>query len=321
MMLAATVSLVAALSLAACDVSLNPSTTPISVFPTRVPEDNSLPTMVAGSPAPIGLPGPTNIVQITAIPPTNLPIIVTSAPQSPAPLPTLDNNWIVLSQGLVWRTLSYSNVSNGQPVSVMVVRIDPTLAKIRVHYQPGQAYSIRDWQARLPGALAIVNANFFDPSNNALGLTVTDGTLRTAASPRDDSGLFQVQGNTARIRSVHLEPYNSGEQFDQAVQGWPLLMVSGFVAPAFNPELDNSPNRRTVVAQDNQGRILLIVTQYSNTSFTDVAQWLGQSGLDISSAVNLDGGPSSNLYLATGGPAAFTEGFNRVPVVIAVYPG
>ena len=98
-----------------------------------------------------------------------------------------------------------------------------------------------------------------------------------------------------------------------------MLVVRGRAAPAFNPDLSNTANRRTVIAQDKQGRILILVTSPGTTNFTDLANWLAISGLEIEAALNLDGGNSTAMYLATGGPSQLTPGLAKVPVVIAVY--
>jgi uncharacterized protein YigE (DUF2233 family) len=123
-----------------------------------------------------------------------------------------------------------------------------------------------------------------------------------------------------RVRSLYLEPYNNLERFDQVVQGFPMLVVSGQVAPGFEPDVSKVSARRTVLAMDRQGRVLFIVTPFSSVRLADLASWLGVSGLDIDSALNMDGGNSTCLYLATGGPSAFTLSLAPVPVVLAVYP-
>jgi exopolysaccharide biosynthesis protein len=185
---------------------------------------------------------------------------------------------------------------------------------------PGQVRSITDWLTSLPGAAAIVNANYFDTSNNPLGLVAVNGAQYGSLLPRSDAGLFQVVNGVPKVRSLFLEPYGPGEHFEQVLQGYPMLMVMGQPAPAFDRTLNNVLASRTVIAQDVHGRILLMVTSPGLASFTDMARWLAVSGLEIDAALNLDGGQSTAMYLATGGPSSITPGIRPVPVVLAVYP-
>jgi uncharacterized protein YigE (DUF2233 family) len=317
-------ALLAASALAGCNI--NPNATPIVMFPSPIPAGTKLPTYAA-----LYTPGSANPTAGAVIVPPNQPtpvptvtFIFVSTPVPPTPagptaIPTLDANWTPLTGGIDWRRLSFRS-SDNTDVGVLVVRIDPSVVTFKVIYKPGESHSIQDWQSRLPGAVLIVNASFFDTSNRALGLVAVDGVLSGASFPRSDTGLFQVQNGAPRVRSLYLEPYNNAERFDQAVQGFPMLVVAGQVAPGFEPDVSQVSARRTVLAMDRSGRILFIVTPFTNVKLADLAGWLGVSGLDIDAALNVDGGNSTCLYMATGGPSAFTLSLAPVPVVLAVYP-
>ncbi|MEP7287580.1 MAG: phosphodiester glycosidase family protein [Chloroflexota bacterium] len=286
--------------------------TPIVMFPTRIPPGTLLPTYSFDTPsAPGGAtlpPRATNVIPTTR-PPTQIP---------PTIVPTIDANWTPIANGIDYRRLFLTN-ANGQGAGLLVTRLDPAKVTFKVKYNPGQSKSIQDWLLALPGAIAIVNANFYDQSSNPIGLVSTDSNLFGRSSGRNDGGLFQVRGNAVKVRSLYLEPYNNTERFDQVIEGFPMLMVQGQVAPAFDRTLINTPDRRTVIAQDVHGRILIIVTSPGVASFSDMAKWLGVSGLEVDTALCLDGGSSTSMYLATGGPSAVTPGFKPVPVVLAVY--
>jgi hypothetical protein len=299
--------------------NINPNATPIVMFPSRIPAGTILPTFETGGATPLPT-RPFTFVLPTRVPTVFVPAATIPPPTSAQPptAPPLDENWNLLPAGVQWRPLSFQT-SYGN-VGVLVVRIDPARVRFKVHYSPGQRRSIRDWQLALPSAVAIVNANFFDQSGNVIGLVSADGVLYGSSLTRADAGMFQVLGGVARMRFLYQEPYQNWERFEQAVQGFPVLMAFQTVAPGFDRALSQTADRRTVIAQDVRGRILFIVTQYSNVTFTDLANWLGQSGLEIHTAVCMDGGNSSNLYLATGGPSQFTQGLSGIPAVLAVYP-
>jgi len=306
------VAILFALALAGCGVTTTSEATQIPMFPTAIPQGSPLPTFG-------GLPADTPNAQQTTAPVVATNIPATATPLPPTAVPTLDANWSNIRPGIDYRRLSFTN-SSGQGVGILVARIDPARATFRVSYVPGQVKSINDWLISLPGAAAIINANYFDTSNNPLGLATVDGAQYGSLLPRADAGLFQVVNGAPKVRSLFLEPYGPGEHFDQVIQGYPMLMVMGQPAPAFDRTLNNVPATRTVIAQDIHGRILFMVTSPGLASFTDIAHWLATSGLEIDAALNLDGGQSTTMYLATGGPSSITPGIRPVPVVLAVYP-
>jgi len=303
------------LLLSACSGQLDPNATPIIMFPSVIPKGSALPTFIS-----FATPnGATPVSTGVAVNSTPIPATARPTPVPPTVIPTLDNNWTPIANGVDYRRLAFLD-SHSQNVGILVARIDPTKVTFKVGYVPNQRKSINDWLLALPGAVVIVNANYFDQTGNPIGLVASNGQIYSSSTGRSDSGMFQVRGTEARVRSLFVEPYSNTERFDQLVQGFPLLMAAGQVAPAFNGDLDNSPSRRTVIAQDIHGRILIIVTPLGAASFTDMARFLGLSGLEIDTALNLDGGTSTALYLQTGGPSSITSGLVPVPVVLAVYP-
>jgi uncharacterized protein YigE (DUF2233 family) len=203
---------------------------------------------------------------------------------------------------------------------VLVARFDPTQVFFRVHYAQGSAGSLTQWLGVLPSPMAVFNASFFTPQYQALGLLVSDNAIlsRNVISNRSDTGTFQVKAGAPKVRSNWLEPYTNADVFEQAVQAYPILMARGQVAP-INTDVASVVAARSVVAMDRNGRILLLATSGSGTKLADFGAFLGQSGLNIDTALNLDGGNSTNLYLATGGNGQVVQGFSAVPAVIGVY--
>ncbi len=276
------------------------------------PGMGAVPTMVQGTP----LPTFSGVIDPAVIGSAPAPFLTSAPPVTTTP--GASSGWTALAAaGMEYKQLSIPTGGIGS--AVMAVRIDPTRATFKVFYTPGVAHTINEWQAALPGVALILNGNYFDTSTKALGLVVSDNVLYGASSQRSDAGLFQVLGGLPRVRSLWLEPLNGGERFDQAAQGFPILTVQGQPAP-INPDLDQGSSRRTVVATDKLGRVLFIVTPTTGCTLADMANWLAASGLDIDTALNLDGGRSSALYLATGGAGQFAPGFGPTPIVLAVYP-
>jgi exopolysaccharide biosynthesis protein len=186
-----------------------------------------------------------------------------------------------------------------------------------VHYQPGQPLNVRGWRDSLPGAAMFVNANFFDENDHALGLLVADGTTYGAAY-NGYGGMFQVQNGQPRVRSNTLEPY-IGEALEQAVQGFPVLVANG--VQSYDNTRGDTFARRTIVAQDRTGRILLMVTPLVGMTLVELSEYLPSTDLELVNAVNLDGGGSTMLYLNAPGQTEYIlSSFDPVPAVLAVYP-
>ena len=130
------------------------------------------------------------------------------------------------------------------------------------------------------------------------------------------AGMFTVNENIARLRWLGDEPYR-GEPYQFALQSFPLLVKPGGV-PGFPAEReDNIPARRTVIAQDRSGRFILFVSDSTQFTLHQLSQYLVDSDLDLDIALNLDGGPSSGMYILPSGtmfPALY-----ELPIVITVH--
>lgn len=232
------------------------------------------------------------------------------------PAPTVSEGWELVRPGIEQRMDTIS--SAGAPSArAVVVRLDPALVTFSVAYRPGEALTLNDWRAALPGAAVIVNGGFFDEMQQALGLVASDGQV-FGRSFTGFGGMFQVTEAGPRVRSLVSEPYQ-GEPLWHAVQSFPMLVEAGGV-PAPRGDGFDIPARRTVIAQDGAGRILLIVTPLSETSFSAVQGWLLSSDLDVRIAFALDGGRSTGLLIDhPDNPDEAYPAFDRLPSVIAVF--
>jgi hypothetical protein len=104
----------------------------------------------------------------------------------------------------------------------------------------------------------------------------------------------------------------------QAVQSFPVLVKPGGVM-GFPADADEGiPARRTVVAEDTSGRILVIVAPQGTFSLHEMAVFLAGSDLEIDIALNLDGGGSTGLWLNSGEVGIQINSVTPVPSVIVV---
>ncbi len=233
----------------------------------------------------------------------------TSSAPTQAPTATAPSAWQTLVDGLEWRTL----IPNGDELAqIVVIRIDPQRFRFRAIYREGDPQSLADWRVLENDASLIINANFFDQHHRVLGAVVSDGVAYgTAYSAR--GGGFYVRDRDLAVAGPQAQIDSSVQQ---AVQGFPLLARDG--QQAYFSSTEGERNRRTLIAADKSGNILILVSPFLGLSLHDLSAYLPTTGLDIVTAVNLDGGGSTMLAL----PAAdfFVPSFDAVPTILAVYP-
>jgi uncharacterized protein YigE (DUF2233 family) len=232
-------------------------------------------------------------------------------PATPSPV----SDWQMIAQGIERRD-TILRLSEGREARAALVRIDPATVTFRVHYSPDDPRSINEWRDVLSGAAVIVNGSFFDEDRRALGLLASDGQ-HFGQSFAGFGGMFQVTETGPRVRSLVGEPYQ-GESLIQAVQAFPMLIEAGGVL-ASQDEGFTQRNRRTAIAQDWQGHIIIAVIAQDRVSLADLQGWLFTSDLNVYIALGLDGGKSTGLAVNTPGHSETIASLDDVPSVIAVY--
>lgn len=233
--------------------------------------------------------------------------------QSPMPqaTPPPTSAWRTIAPGLEWTTLSPDGDDLAQ---LIVIRINPQLVQFRAHYSPGAPRGLSEWRAQAATASVIINANFFDEAHRVLGAVVSDGVLSGRAY-RNRGGAFLVRGGLASVVANRGRQLNIEAGAEQLIQGFPLL-VEGGQSAYFNTS-GNQRTRRTLIAEDTAGRILILVSPFLGLSLADLSAYLPGADLAIVTAVNLDGGGSTMIALPE---INFAQpSFDPVPAVLAVY--
>lgn len=249
-----------------------------------------------------------NVTPVRPLPPTT-PTLTTIPPSTG----DTGTDWQLLQPGLEQN----SYIPNNNRLSQLnVIRIDPTRFDFRVHYSPGSPMGVVEWQRVLPDAVVIINANFFTPEHTITGLLIADGQVY--GSPYRNGGTFAVRDGIPRVFPTAAEPY-TGQPYTHLAQAFPLLVMDGVAA--FNDTTQTQVSRRTVIAQDMDGRILLMVTPLVGLSLSDLSVYLPTTDMNILHAFNLDGGGSTLMVMNVSNTArSVLPSFDPVPAVIAVYP-
>lgn len=232
-------------------------------------------------------------------------------PNSPPPIV-----WRNAAPGLDYARTEIAGDGSAAPCDLHVLRADPKRIELRVVLAQDAGKQLDDAGGfrTQAGALAALNGGFFDPDYRPLGLLVSKGA-ELSPLRKVDHGVFALAGGRALL--AHAKTWPAPAQLEFAVECGPRLVVAGEV-PHFRAQ---PPARRSVLAIDGQGRVLVVVTA-GVVGLDALAQWLrapaDRGGMGAREALNLDGGPSSMLQVAAPGVQAEVRSPVQVPVGIAL---
>jgi hypothetical protein len=253
----------------------------------------------------------------TRIVPTLFPTAVISTPATvqPAGMPAPDSGWQPGRRGVELRHMQATIAPDRTAAPLVIVRLDPALVRLRVAYAPDRPRGLRGWFTdRQP--LAAINGSFFTPAYQATALLISDSSASGESYTGFGGMLAVAPDGDVSLRALRDQPYDPAEPLDQALQSFPMLVFPGGEPAAI--EDDGRRARRSVVARDRAGRILLLVSPTSDFTLRGLADWLSQSDLDVDRALNLDGGSSTGLYLSDGALQEAIDSFGPLPIVLLV---
>lgn len=227
-------------------------------------------------------------------------------------------DWIRLGPGLDQTEISVSSSSHPLVTKVLVLRVSLSDNRIALLASSDGRMTAKSL-VKSQGALAGVNANFFDTSGAPLGVAISDGELKSNMHKGGKllTGVFFIDDLGAHI--VHRS------QFDvrgvvTAVQAGPRLIAGGELLKVASPEV---VTRRSGVAILDERTVLFYCTRsrFPGASFSQIQKMLKELG--VSDALNLDGGSSSQIYIGKMGDNDSEReifGGDMVPTVLAVFP-
>lgn len=209
-----------------------------------------------------------------------------------------------LHPGLEFATVRGEPFCKRGSAEIAVLRVDPARLRFRVHHytnEPEEApLDPFEWQRRT-GALAVFNAGQYYPDFSYMGLLVSDGEIVSGRlHPGYKAALVasMVQGQPrARVLDLEREP------LDERKPGWREVAQSFMLFDRdgrLRARKSNLIAKRTVVADDRDGRILVITTEGGYT-LHELAQLLQRLPLDIGQAMSMDGGGEAELCVSAGG--------------------
>ena len=254
------------------------------------------------------------------------PGVTPSATFAPAPVPSVfpppvtvaDVGWSSVQPGLERRVIPIYDGQNQQVETVYVWRLDQDYFRVDVAFDETPK-SLDTWQTET-NALIVVNGGFYSVENERFlpdGLTILNGEA-VGSSYAGLDGMLAIKDSGAELRWLVEKPYTSSERLQAGLQSFPVLVQPGGEL-GFAAERENNVSaRRTAIGQDKNGRILFIVAPQGYFTLHRLSVYLTESDLNLDIAVNLDGGGSTGVLVAS--PRELIPPDRSLPFVILVYP-
>ena len=185
-------------------------------------------------------------------------------------------------------------------------RVDVTLVA------PGAPRTV---DALLKSDGVVINASFFDEYGTAMGVARAQGRSLAAALPRRGWGALIVEQSGARVTQAF--DATTVAPTALVVQGIPRLVVDG--QPL---RLKPQVARRTAVCADGKRLTLVVATMpvEANAFAQALAAPEAMGGLGCRFALNLDGGPSTQLAARLGPHRVDVPGGWGVPIALVAIP-
>lgn len=218
------------------------------------------------------------------------------------------------------------------PPDLYLARFDPARFTFRPYHENEFAdqdkVNISGWAGRLPAAAAIINSGQYYPDRTYMGLLARDGRSLSAGAHRQWKGVVAADPGpeTATAAGVPAagvidlqdqQESRRPEHYRNLMQSFMLLDRRGNIRVRDSHSLAG----RAAVAEDREGRIVLIMTPAA-VSLYDLALALKDSRLGLVRAVGLDGGFEAQLLLRQNGTTFMAGGQFSISSSRSVYvPG
>jgi uncharacterized protein YigE (DUF2233 family) len=230
--------------------------------------------------------------------------------------------WKTIQKGIAHRKVTLEREVPANTIDLTLYRFDTSSIVPRVIYAVQHHLKTADVKtlAQKTGALAAINANYYDPQGQPLAFLKTAGkTINPRVSMAAIySGIFGVKDRQPFFASRNeFVP----DQADEGIQSGPLLLLGGSAQP-----ITGAPNRlsrRALIGLDKDQRLFIAVTDklLGGLSWAELQELFTgpQWQLQAQDLLALDGGASAQLYIKSGKHEEMIPGTAEVPVAIGFF--
>jgi hypothetical protein len=230
--------------------------------------------------------------------------------------------WKTIQPGVEHRKVTLEREAPANTLDLTLFRFDTSLIAPRVIYAAHYDLKTADVRilAQKTGALAAINANYYDPEGKPLAfLKTATKTINARVSPAAIySGIFAVKDRRPFFANRNdFVP----DQADEGVQTGPLLLLGGSAQAITGAH--PRPSRRALIGTDKDHRLFIAVTDklLGGLSWPELQELFTapQWQLQAQDLLALDGGASAQLYLKSGKYEEMIPGTAEVPVAIGFF--
>lgn len=230
--------------------------------------------------------------------------------------------WRTLQQGIEFRKIALERTEPNYTIELKLARFDVTAVTLRILHSAD--FQLKGASAKFfaenSGALAAINASYFDDKNRPLAyLKNREKEINRAVSKHQlYTGIFAIREAVPVI--MHRDEFQPA-QASEALQCGPLLLNHNSAVEVMNGL--GRLARRSVIGIDKDGRVIVAVTDavIGGLSFAELQELFSNPKwrLETPDLLNLDGGGSTQLYLKAGKFQEWVPGTAEVPVAIGFF--
>lgn len=221
------------------------------------------------------------------------------------------NHWRELAPGIGYRDLNANLLIPWSHIHVFHIDLKKNKLDLIMANDLSLHNASADIFAHRSNALIAINGGFFDHNYHPLGLRIGNQQQHNPLKRISWWGVFSVKDQKARITSARL--YARDDEVDFAIQSGPRLLIKGKI-----PSLKTGYAERSALGITPEGNVIILVTNNSPMTTTELAQLLKTPPLNCMDALNLDGGSSSQLSAHMGLFQINVHGFSNVSDAIVV---
>lgn len=230
--------------------------------------------------------------------------------------------WRTLQRGFALRTIALERAEPSYTLELKLARFDSQIFVPRVLHAGQWQLKGADAKtfAEKSGAIAAINANYFDEKGRPLAYLKTgvQEINRGVSKHSLYTGVFGVGDSGPFV--IHRDEFQPAEA-KEALQCGPLLLHRG--APVEISSGLGRYARRAVIGMDKQGQMIVAVTDavMGGLSFAELQELFTNPKwqLETPELLNLDGGGSAQLYVKSGKFEDWLPGTTEVPVSVGFF--
>lgn len=220
-------------------------------------------------------------------------------------------SWHKLSSGLLYQDLNYSYLSPWSHLHAFRVNLKSNQLALIMAKDLTLKHASAGEYAKHSQALITINGGFFDRNFQPLGLRINNKKQKNPIKQVSWWSVFYIKHNNAYITNTRQFKPNKHIKF--AMQSGPRLLINSQI-----PSLKPGRAERSALGIRADGQVIILVTENTPLSTTELAQLMKAPPLNCIHALNLDGGGSSQLHAVIDSFRLNVPGFSQVSDAIIV---